>query len=341
MAGTYTGKLAWGILGTGAIARDFAAAIDVSRTGRLVAVASRAPEAAARFGETFDVPRRYAPYEALLADPEVDAVYIALPNDLHAEWAVRCAEAGKHILCEKPLAMTQAEASSVIEHVRRNDVFLLEGFMYRCHPRTARLVALLESGAIGRPRLIHCTFSFDLGPRGGDIRLSRDRGGGGIMDVGCYTTSMALLLAGDRPLEVTGVAHVGAESGVDEWATAGLRFPGGLLATLTCGIRLELGSGLTIWGENGRIEVPDPFFPGKGRTSILLRRNGEPEPEEIVTIGENEPFALEIDSVARYLADRQVPSPGMDWEASLANMAVLDAWHRAIAMPGGLVSSPR
>jgi len=322
MAGTYTGKLAWGILGTGAIARDFAAAIDVSRTGRLVAVASRAPEAAARFGETFDVPRRYAPYEALLADPEVDAVYIALPNDLHAEWAVRCAEAGKHILCEKPLAMTQA-------------------FMYRCHPRTARLVALLESGAIGRPRLIHCTFSFDLGPRGGDIRLSRDRGGGGIMDVGCYTTSMALLLAGDRPLEVTGVAHVGAESGVDEWATAGLRFPGGLLASLTCGIRLELGSGLTIWGENGRIEVPDPFFPGKGRTSILLRRNGEPEPEEIVTIGENEPFALEIDSVARYLADRQVPSPGMDWEASLANMAVLDAWHRAIAMPGGLVSSPR
>ena len=341
MAGADTGKLAWGILGTGAIARDFAAAIGASRTGRLIAVASRSPEAASRFGEAFDVPRRYAPYEALLADPEVGAVYISLPNDLHAEWAIRCAEAGKHILCEKPLAISQAEASSVIEHVRRNDVFLLEGFMYRCHPRTARLKALIDTGAIGRLRLIHCTFSFDLGPGTGDIRLSRARGGGGIMDVGCYTTSMALLLAGAQPLEVSGVAHIGAESGVDEWATASLRFPDGLLATLTCGIRLELGSELTIWGEDGRIEVPDPFFPGKGATSILLRHHGEHEPEEVVTIGENEPFALEIDTVVRYLAERQVPSPGMDWEASLANMAVLDAWHRAIAVRGGTVSSPR
>ena len=335
------GKLAWGVLGTGAIARDFAEAIGASRTGRLIAVASRAPEAAERFGEAYEVSRHYAPYEALLADPDVQAVYIALPNDLHAEWAIRCAEAGKHILCEKPLAMSQAEAGAVLEQVRRYDVFLLEGFMYRCHPRTARLKALIDSGAIGKAQLIQCTFSFDLGPRTDDIRLSREHGGGGIMDVGCYTTSMALLLAGARPTEVTGVAHIGAESGVDEWATAGLRFPDGLLAALTCGIRLELGSELTIWGEEGRITVPDPFFPGKGPTSILLRRNGEAEPEEIVTIGENEPFALEIDSVARYLADRQVPTPGMDWAASLTNMAVLDAWHRAIAMPGGTVSNPR
>ena len=327
-----TGKLAWGVLGTGAIARDFAASIGDSRTGMLTAVASRVQEPAERFGEMFGVRRRYASYDALLADPEVQAVYIALPNHLHAEWAIRCAEAGKHILCEKPLAMTEDEASKVLEHVRRHDVFFLEGFMYRCHPRTARLKTLIDGGAIGKPRLIQCIFSFDLGSRTGDIRLSRDMGGGGIMDVGCYTTSITLLLAGALPLEVTGVAQIGAESGVDEWATAGLRFPNGLLANLTCGIHLDLGSALMVWGEDGSIEVPDPFFPGKGSTSILLRRQGTFEPEEIVTIGENEPFALEIDTVARHLDRRQVPSPGMDVASSLANMAVLDAWRHVVGL---------
>src|SRR3954471_10300079 len=142
-------QLAWGILGTGEIARTFAKGRRGWRTGRPVAVASRSRESAEKFGERFNVPKRHASYEALLADPDVRAVYISTPHPMHAEWAIRAAEAGKHILCEKPIGVNYAEAMAIVEAARRHDVFLMEAFMYRCHPQTRRLVELIRGGETG------------------------------------------------------------------------------------------------------------------------------------------------------------------------------------------------
>ena len=142
------------------------------------------------------MPKRYQGYDALLADPAIDAVYISLPNHLHAEWTIRCAEAGKHILCEKPLTVNYQEAVPVIEAVRKHDVFMMEAFMYRCHPQTARLAELIRSGAIGQVRVIQAHFSYNMHGPQNNIRQQNAAAGGGIMDVGCYTASMSRLIAG-------------------------------------------------------------------------------------------------------------------------------------------------
>lgn len=346
--------LAWGILGTGKIAATFARELPASHTGRLVAVGSRSVEAAARFAQAHQAPRAYGSYDELLADPEVQAVYISLPNHLHARWAVRCAEAGKHILCEKPLATNYAEAMTVVEAARYHGVFLMEAFMYRCHPQTAKLVELVRSGAIGQVRLIQAAFSYKMAADYQNIRLQNASAGGGIMDVGCYCMSMARLIAGAatgqdfaNPLivsdgyraesEIKGYAHLGAESGVDEWATATVKFSDDLFANLACGVHLRVEPTLRIWGTKGHLVVPNPWFPGDERfggdagATIQLHREGA-EPEELTAPGGRPLYAIEADTVAQYLAQGQAPSPCMTWADSLGNMRALDAWRRQVGL---------
>src|SRR5581483_4245678 len=218
-------KLAWGIIGTGRIAGIFAQGLAESKTGTLLAVGSRSQAAADTFGETWQAPRRYGSYEQLLADKDVEAVYIATPHPWHAEWAIKAAEAGKHILCEKPLALNFPEAMAIVEAARRNDVFLMEAFMYRCHPQTAKLIELIRSGAIGQVRVIQASFSFHSHFSPESRLLNNALGGGGILDVGCYCASMVRLIAGVAtgkdfadPIKVTGGGHVGEISRVDEYA---------------------------------------------------------------------------------------------------------------------------
>ncbi|MGB9620027.1 MAG: Gfo/Idh/MocA family protein, partial [Armatimonadota bacterium] len=189
-------KLQWGIISTGRISGVFAKNLVPSETGELLAVASRTQAAADKFGDEYNVPRRYGSYQDLLDDPDVEAVYISTPHPMHAEWAVKAAEAGKHILCEKPLALNYSEAMAIIEAARRNDVFLMEAFMYRCHPQTARIVELVRGGAIGEVRLIQATFSFHAARDPEGRLLNPELAGGGIMDVGCYCCSMSRLVAG-------------------------------------------------------------------------------------------------------------------------------------------------
>ena len=280
-------RLRWGVLGTGGIAHRFAEGIAQSESGVLAAVGSRTQESADRFGDELGLARRYSSYDAVLADPDVQVVYIALPNSMHGEWAVAAARAGKHILCEKPFTANAAEAERVIAEVRRHDVFLLEAYLYRCHPQTARLKGLIDEGAVGQVRLIECRFTFDLGPRYDNIRLSRELAGGGIMDVGCYTSSLALLVAGAEPTEVTGLAHIGPRSGVDEWATASLAFPNGALASMICGTQVQGENALWVWGERVSIYVPDPWAPVRESSRILLRRTGQEREEVAVEKGVN------------------------------------------------------
>jgi predicted dehydrogenase len=334
------GKIKWGIMGPGHIAETFAGSLPGSKTGELFAVGSRALERAEAFGDAYGIPRRYGSYEELLADGEVDAVYIALPNHAHFEWAVKTAQAGKAALCEKPLTINAAQAGQLFAAVEDTGVFFMEAFMYRCHPQTAKLVELLRDGAIGEVRVIQVAFSYDLGESDqayANIRLRNDVAGGGIMDVGCYTTSMARLIAGAalglsapaEPESLKGVAHIGARGRVDEYAAAVAQFPNDVLASMICGARARVQSDVRIWGSGGSIVVPVPWKPIQGQ--IVLARSGK-ETETIDVPAEADCYALEADVVAANLSKQQAPYPCMTWDDTLGNMKALDAWRASIGL---------
>jgi predicted dehydrogenase len=327
--------IAWGILGTGNIARKIAEGIRESASGHLAAVGSRSIETARAFAHDLRVPRAFGAYDDVLASDEVEAVCIALPNHLHAEWTIRCAAAGKHVLCEKPLAVNRAEAERVVDAVRKAGVFLMEGFMYRCHPQTARIAELLRAGAIGEVRLIQASFCFAMDPARGAIRLSNATAGGSIMDVGCYPMSMARLAVGAaggnvflNPSEVRGVAHLDGRSRVDLQAVAAVKFPGGCVASLSCGYQAQVDNTLRIWGAHGHITVPVPWKPPQKNARILVLGRGETSPTEILVDAPASLYATEIDTVGAAIArgDREVRPPGTTWADSLGNMAGLDAW---------------
>ena len=191
-------------------------------------------------------------------DPGVDAVYVSTPHPMHAEWAIRCVEAGKHVLCEKPMTLNEADTMAVVEAARRNDVFLMEAFMYRCHPQTERLVELLRSGVIGDVKLVRATFGFRGAYDPEERHLANALGGGGILDLGCYTVSMSRLVAAvalgvevAEPREVHAVGHVGPETRVDEYTAATLLFDGDIVAEVSCGVRLAMGSEVRVHGTGG------------------------------------------------------------------------------------------
>jgi predicted dehydrogenase/aryl-alcohol dehydrogenase-like predicted oxidoreductase len=327
--------LQWGIAGTGRIASIFAGGLARSRTGRLVAVASRTQERADAFGDRHGVPARHASYEALLADQRVQAVYIATPHPEHASQAIRAAEAGKHVLCEKPLTINHAQAMAVVEAAAEHDVFLMEAFMYRCHPQTAALVELIRSGAIGEVRSIRAAFSFDSHAGPESRLLNPELGGGGILDVGGYSASMARLVAGAaagrpfaEPLELKAVGRIG-ETGVDEYSAATLRFPGDVVAELLCGVRLRGDNTVRVVGTDGWIEVAEPWLPGP-RATILVGRHGEAASRQVLVQSSEDLYGAEADLVAASLDARQAPA--MSWEDSLGNMLALDRWRHEIGL---------
>lgn len=334
-------KVKWGLLATGGIAHTFARGVVGSATGELVAVGSRTQESADRMGDEFGIPRRHGSYEALLADPEVDAVYLSPPHPMHAEWAVRAAEAGKHTLCEKPLGMNEQEARRVVQAAREHDVFLMEAFMYRCHPQTARLVELLREGLIGEVRVIQATFSFAGSPNPEGRHLNKALGGGGILDVGCYCCSMSRLVAGvaaggevAEPLEVKGTAHLGEITQVDEYATAVARFPGEILAELATGVAVNQENVVRIFGTAGSILVPSPWFGSRepGVSRIVVNLYGEPEPREVLVESDRGLYSIEADTVAANLTARQAAFPAMSWDDTLGNMRMLDMWRESVGL---------
>lgn len=343
--------LRWGILGTGRIAAALARGIAATAGNALVAVGSRKQATADAFGDTWNVPNRHASYGGVVDDAGVDIVYIALPNHLHMPWSVRCAEAGKHILCEKPMAMDAAEAGTIIDAARRHDVFLMEAFMYRCHPLIARLAGLVREDSIGPVRIIQSTFSFAMDPKrvasNGDCRLWNAEGGGAILDVGCYCCSATRLIAGAAvgkdfadPVEMKGHATFHAPDGpnrVDMASTCSARFAGppgrpDILAALTCGMSAEAKRDLYVYGEQGYIHITDPWFAHKTR-KVTIQHAGEKSPETI-TVGEEgvDMYALEVATVAAHINDRQAPYPRATWDDSLSNMRMLDAWRAAVGL---------
>lgn len=336
------GRLGWGIIGPGTIARTFAAGLAHSRSGRLVAIGTR-DAGRPGLGDGFPGARIHAGYDALLSDPEVAAVYIATPHPSHAEWAIKAAEAGKHVLVEKPLGLTAFEADAILHAARRAGTFMGEAFMYRQHPQTARLLALIREGAIGSVRMIQSSFGFAMPAFDPEHRLYSSRlAGGGILDVGGYPVSMARLIAGvaeDRPFlepsRVSGTARLGA-SGVDEWAAALLTFPNGILAEVSCAVSLRLENVLRVFGSAGRIEVADFWFAsghegGVGKIAVIDAAGAAR------TVEVDEPgwlYAFEADAVAEAVrAGRQeFAPPGMTWDDTLGNLRVLDRWREGAGL---------
>lgn len=330
-------QLAWGILGTGRIARTFARSLLASGAGRVVAVGSRTQSGADRLGDELGVERRHGSYAALLADPAVEAVYIATPHPAHAEWAIRAAEAGKHILCEKPVGLNHAEAMTIVEAARRHGVLLMEAYMYRCHPQIARLVELIRGGAIGEVRAIQCAFSFDSGGDLGGRLLSQTLGGGGILDVGGYPVSLARLVAGAahgqafaEPTELQALGHLGPESRVDEWSAAVMRFPGDIVAQVAAGVRLRMERGARISGSAGSLFLPEPFTPAPDRPALIVLQRNDGSPPEEIAVGPADSYALEARAVATHRAAGEVPA--MSWDDTLGNMRALDRWRAAIGL---------
>ena len=326
-------RLNWGIIATGGIAKAFASGVAHSRSGRVVAVGSRSRESAERFARELAVPRAHGSYEALLADSDVQAVYIATPHPQHAEWIVKAAKAGKHVLCEKPLAMTRAEAEVAAEACGAAGVLLMEAFMYRCHPQTAKIVELIRNGALGRIGLVQATFSFSTAYEPNNRFFSKALGGGGILDVGCYPASFSRLIAGAAtgqtfldPIGLSGAVRLHDETGVDAVAAATLEFGSGMIAQISCGVALAQDNSARIYGSEAWLHVPSPWVPSResGTTKMYLHRGDGIE--EIAVATDAWLYGLEADAFGAALASGFRDVPEMSVADTLGNMAVLDAW---------------
>ena len=266
--------LRWGILGTARINRRLIPAFRASRRGQLHAVASRELSRATAHAREYGIPRAVQGYQTLLDDPSIHAVYIPLPNTEHVPWTLAAIAAGKHVLCEKPLALDPHEVDRIASAAAAANVVVEEGFMYRHEPLTSSVVSLVRDGAIGSIRAIVSGFTFALGPAA-NIRLVRSLGGGALWDIGCYPVSYAQLLAGQEPTMVFGTARW-TEAGVDDEFMGMLRFDEGVTANIYAGFRSEYRTWLEILGTSGAMTVPNPFRPG-ARETIELERAGRIE----------------------------------------------------------------
>jgi predicted dehydrogenase len=327
-------RVRFGILGTGLIAQNHVIpALHGAERCELVGIASRTSEKAAEVATTFLIPKAYGSYEDLLADPGIDAVYLPLPNDLHVPWTKRAADAGKHILCEKPIALTSAEAEGLAAHCTDRNVIAMEAFMYRFHPAWDMVRGLIADGAVGRLTDVGVWFSF-RSTRVGDYRLDFDAGGGALYDVGCYAVDASRMLLGDEPDRVLGTARLDAETGVD-LTFSGILDYGTAFASFTCSMEQEPQHSIVIHGTGGWISVADPFnCPPDVETKITIGTGGDHHPNASAVETLTVPSANQYGLQATALADAILtggPSP-LPLEDSIANTRLLERLFTAAGM---------
>lgn len=329
--------LYWGILGTGSIAHRFAQALAQTTSGKLVAVGSRSQASALAFAEKYEGVQPHGSYRELLADPEVQAVYISTPHPQHAESAIAAARAGKHILCEKPATMNAREAEAVIAEAKKHGVFFMEAFMYRCHPQTARIVEVIRSGVLGEIFQIEADFSFQTEYRPESRLFSRELGGGGILDVGCYCMSLARTIAGAavgepfaNPSRLQASGKIDPTQHIDLLACALLEFPSGIVANLTAGLVVRKDNHVKVWGSQGKLTITLPWFAGGSGARLIIENPGTSSREEINTEDPRDLYAYEIDLVAQYAHLGEAPA--MTPSDTLGNMQALDQWRKALGV---------
>jgi predicted dehydrogenase len=325
-------RIRWGILSTANIGlKRFIPGAQASDNGVVAAIASRdgarARDTAARLG----IPRAYASYEELLADPEIDAIYNPLPNSLHAEWTAKAAAAGKPVLCEKPLAVDSAQALGMIETCRAHGVLLMEAFMYRFHPQHARVRELIDAGAIGELRAVRTAFTFMLEPfPPQNVRLKADLAGGALMDVGCYTVNAARMLFGEEPRWASAQWDFREAFGVEVTLAGVLGFSDNRMATFDCGFRASGQGYYLAAGTTGQIEVPNAFVPPANELSLYVSDAAGRREERIPGVDQ---YRLEAEEFAdALLARRPLRIPPSD---AVGTLRAIEALHRS-ARAGGL-----
>ncbi|MGC9346695.1 MAG: Gfo/Idh/MocA family protein [Anaerolineae bacterium] len=304
--------LKWGLLSTANINRALIGPIRDADRSELVGVASRRLDRARAYAQEWEISKAYGSYEDMLGDPEIDVVYISLPNALHEKWTVKAAEAGKHVLCEKPIVPTVAALDLVAAAAKANDVTVFEAFMYLHHPQALKVAEMIADGRLGQVQLINSWFSFYLPPENSDnIRLSKDLAGGATWDVGVYPNSMSLTMAqaagaGDLPLEVWAQQIVG-ETGVDVTMIAQMKFAKDLTAQIVAGFRMPFRVGTIIVGDEGTITIPQPWKPGMdyAESEILFAtRQGD---EERIAIEGIDPYLCEVQAMEACVLDGADP----------------------------------
>jgi predicted dehydrogenase len=325
--------LRYGILGAANIARQFTRGLAGSAGAEVVAVASRSADKASAFAAELGIPRWHGSYEALLAYPGIEAIYIPLPNDMHAEWAIRAAEAGKHVLCEKPLCMGEAEAKAMFAAARKAGVHLCEAYPYMSQPQTLRLREVLAKGEIGRVQVVTAAFGFGIATADGvpkadpsNIRLVPARGGGALYDAGTYAMSFVRLAVGERPSRALATART-TTTGVDQTVAATLLFPSGAIGQVTTSLSVSFHRYGIVIGESGMIETGYSNHAPDGKLALRIKRG---IPATVPTLTEETPgadgFRLEAESFARLVRTGQgwngaSEAESLDTAAALAAIA--------------------
>lgn len=309
--------LNWGLLSTARINRALIPPLQISKRNQLLAVGSRSQKTADAYAKEKKIERAYGSYEALLADPDIDVIYNPLPNHLHAEWTIKAVEAGKHVLCEKPLALTVDDVDAVKAAAQKHGRVVAEAFMYRHHPQTLKALEIVRSGSLGTLKLIRGSFSFVLA-RDGDVRLSPEMGGGSLWDVGCYPISYARTVVGESPLEVFGWQVTGP-TGIDQTFVGQMRFGGDVHAQFDSSFVIPFHAFMEIVGSEGTLNVPHPFKPGVNEKVYLTRG----EKTETVTIKGQELYIGEVEDMADAILLGRNSLVSLD--DSRANVAVISA----------------
>jgi len=315
----------WGVLSAANIAvKRVAPAIAASSNGRLVAVGSRNPQRAQELFAFAPEVIIYSDYESVINDPEIEAIYIPLPNTLHAEWTIKALQAGKHVLCEKPLAVTAEQGVTMVQAARENGMLLMEAFMYRFHPQTIWTLEQIADGRIGNVKLIHSSFSFNVGSRPHDIRLQADLAGGSLMDVGCYPVNLCRAIYGRTPIAVGARVYTPAKGEVERYASAVLDFDDGCFALIDSSLELPTRQVAEIIGDAGTITVPLPFTPGHIEAMVILALEGQTIHQRFSPVDH---FRLEVEHFSACI--RYGHQPLFSLEETIENLATIEAIYQS------------
>jgi D-xylose 1-dehydrogenase (NADP+, D-xylono-1,5-lactone-forming) len=287
-----TKTLRWGLLSTARINKALIPPLRLSQRNKLLAVASRTQEKADAYAREHKIKRAYGSYEALLADPEIDVIYNPLPNHLHAEWTIKALEAGKHVLCEKPIALTLAELDAMAAAAQKHGRIVAEAFAYRSHPEMNKIKEIIDSGKLGRVRLVHGSFTFVM-TKQDDVRWDPQMGGGSLWDIGCYPLSFTRAVLGCEPLEVFGWQETGP-TGIDDTFAGQMRFPGQVFAQLDCSFRIPYHVFMEIVGDEGTLNIPQPF--NSMEKKLLYLTQGEKT--TTITVKGPDPYLGEVEDFA-------------------------------------------
>jgi len=319
-----TAKVKWGVLGTGRIADRLLKSLAESDVAEAVAIAGRSREKTVELARKHGVPKAPADFAALVSDAGVDVVYNATPNHWHHPWTLRALAAGKHVLCEKPIALNARQAQEMFRAASAEGLHLMEAFAFRCHPQADLIRELVQQGEVGDLTVVRASYSFYL-DEPENVRWQAEMGGGALYDIGCYCVNIARWIAGSEPDKVAALATL-TEKGVDTSTAAVLRFPGGVLAAIDCSFRGSFRTAVEIVGTRGRLEVPSPWKP---RTTAPLRLWRGDDLEEVAVSG-GDIYRLQVDHFSRCVLGRE--QPRVSAQDSIANMQVMDRIRKAAGM---------